>query len=208
MIASPPCLTYVFFQVTDNPSDRDIAHNAVSLIAEKRNSEALKSWLATGELGEVEMDVGHAYNRLGIEDRTLDDEMILTTYEIRISEAPSQLQDLRMALKSIAKSKNSSLIASFLNTGLISSEHALSGWPVGLENIGNTCYLNSLLQFYFTVKPLRDLVLNFDEYRMPLDAESLSRKQVGSRRVTAKEVMRAQKCRMSPCQCSVAMLII
>lgn len=182
------------FQVTDNPSDRDTAHNAVSLIAEKRNSEALKSWLATGELGEVEMDVGHAYNRLGIEDRTLDDEMILTTYDIRVSETPSQLQDLRMALKSIAKSKNSALIASFLNSGVISSEHALSGWPVGLENIGNTCYLNSLLQFYFTVKPLRDLVLNFDEYKMPLDAVSLSKKRVGSRRVTVKEVMRAQKC--------------
>ena len=154
------------------------------------------------------MDVGQAYNRLGIEDRTLDDEMILTTYEIRVSEAPSQLQDLRMALKSIAKSKDSSLIASFLDTGLVSTEQALSGWPVGLENIGNTCYLNSLLQFYFTVKPLRDLVLDFDQYRMPLDAESLSRKQVGSRRVTAKEVMRAQKCMMSHVRVSFAMLMV
>lgn len=154
------------------------------------------------------MDVGHAYNRLGIEDRTLDDGMILTTYEIRVSEAPSQLQDLRMALKSIAKSKDSSLIGSFLNTGLVSSEHALSCWPVGLENIGNTCYLNSLLQFYFTVKPLRDLILNFDEYRMPLDAESLSKKRVGSRRVTAKEVMRAQKCMMSSFSVPFAMLIV
>ncbi|KAJ3119387.1 ubiquitin-specific protease ubp2 [Nowakowskiella sp. JEL0407] len=33
------------------------------------------------------------------------------------------------------------------------------GVPVGLCNIGNTCYLNSLLQYYFSLRPLRDLIL-------------------------------------------------
>ncbi|KAJ3091826.1 ubiquitin-specific protease ubp2 [Quaeritorhiza haematococci] len=39
--------------------------------------------------------------------------------------------------------------------------------PAGLNNIGNTCYLNSLLQYYFTIKPLRDRVLAFNHPHSP-----------------------------------------
>lgn len=145
------------------------------------------------------MDVGQAYTRLGIDDRTVDDDTILATYNILASDTPSQLDDLRRALTAIAKSKDSYLIQSFLNTGMVSSEHAASEWPVGLENIGNTCYLNSLLQFYFTVKPLRELVLEFDKYKMEIEEEGIRKKQVGSRRVSRKEVERAQRCQ-SPLQ--------
>ncbi|KAI9822563.1 MAG: ubiquitin-specific protease ubp2 [Pycnora praestabilis] len=186
-------VTMLTVKLGDNKNDTEIGRNAVSIIAEKRNSEALRSWLKTGELGEVEMDVGQAYTRLGIEDRTLEDDMILTTFEIRVQEAPSQLQDLRQALKAIAKSTGSRRIETFLGTGMVSPEHVPSEWPVGLENIGNTCYLNSLLQFYFTVKPLRNLILDFDQFRMEMTPENLQRKQVGSRKVTIKEVERAQK---------------
>jgi ubiquitin carboxyl-terminal hydrolase 25/28 len=70
---------------------------------------------------------------------------------------------------------------------------------VGLENIGNTCYLNSLLQFYFTVKPLRDMVLNFEDFKMELTEENLRQKRVGSRKVKGDEVRRAQKCTHVPC---------
>ncbi len=166
----------------------------MALIAEHRNSDALKKWLETGELGESEMDVGYAYNRLGITDRTIDDDTILAAYNSLAADAPSQIADLKRAVTAIASSKESQLLQGFLNTGMVSSEHPLSEWPVGLENIGNTCYLNSLLQFYFTVQPLRDLVLNFETYKMSIDAESLGKKRVGSRNVSLKEIQRAQRC--------------
>ena len=180
-------------KVDEKPADEPIARQAISLIAEHRNSDALRKWLDTGELGESEMDVGYAYNRLGISDRTIDDDTILAAYNYLALDTPSQLDDLKKALTAIAKSKESKLLQGFLNTGMVSSEHPLSEWPVGLENIGNTCYLNSLLQFYFTVQPLRDLVLDFEKYKMSIDAETLAGKRVGSRNVSLKEIQRAQR---------------
>ncbi|KAF6241209.1 hypothetical protein HO173_001003 [Letharia columbiana] len=178
----------------DQPSSEEsIARHAVALIADHRKSNALKHWLETGALGEVEMDVGQAYVRLDISDRTLDDEIILAQYESLIADSPSQVGDLKNALAAIAKAKNSRRLKGFLNLDMNSSEHPISEWPVGLENIGNTCYLNSLLQFYFTIKPLRDLVLKIKEFKMPTDGESLKSKRVGSRNVSKKEVDRAQQ---------------
>jgi ubiquitin carboxyl-terminal hydrolase 25/28 len=165
------------------------------LIASHRSSQALKKYLNTGQIGEIEMDVDTAYASLDIMDRNVDDELVLTTYNLRVSDNPMQLDSLKNAVAAIAKSRKSRRINDFLNTGMISSEFALSEWPVGLENIGNTCYLNSLLQFYFTIKPLRDLVLNADDFKMPIDETSLKSKRVGSRNVSSKEVTRAQQCK-------------
>lgn len=164
----------------------------MEMIAEKRKSSALQAWLETGQLGEMEMDFGQAYTRLGIGDRTVEDELVITSYNLFAQETPSQLKELRRALAAIAKSRKSFYLQSFLHSN--TTEHKSSEWPVGLENIGNTCYLNSLLQFYFTVKPLRELVLNFDKYKMDLSDKAFDKKQVGSRKVSRKEVERAQRC--------------
>lgn len=67
---------------------------------------------------------------------------------------------------------------------------------MGLENIGNTCYLNSLLQFYFTVRPLREMILEIDLYQEEnITDEVVERKRVGGRKVTRKEIERAKKCK-------------
>ena len=140
------------------------------------------------------MDVNQAYTRLGISDRSLDDETILAQYNSLSTDNPSQIDDLKKSLAAIAIAKDSKRLKDYLESELSSSEYPISEWPVGLENIGNTCYLNSLLQFYFTIKPLRDLVLKINEFKMSTDDKSLSSKRVGSRNVSTKEVDRAQQC--------------
>lgn len=50
--------------------------------------------------------------------------------------------------------------------GGATTQHAPAEWPVGLRSHGNTCYLNSLLQYYFSIQPLRDVILNYEKYQM------------------------------------------
>ena len=187
-------LTTVHDQVDEKKSDEPTARRAVVLIASHRNSQALKTFLNTGEMGEVEMDADTAYARLDISERNVNDDLVLFVYNGRVADDPSQIGNYRKALAAIAKSRKSRRLHDFLGSGMVSSEHSLSEWPVGLENIGNTCYLNSLLQFYFTIKPLRDLVLRIDQYKTPTDVDSLASKRVGSRNVSRREVIRAQNC--------------
>ncbi|KAL9595097.1 MAG: hypothetical protein Q9179_005121 [Wetmoreana sp. 5 TL-2023] len=177
----------------ENPAEENTARQAISMIAQHRKSTALTQWLETGVLGEVDMDTTQAYNRLQIDDRTADDELVLATFNLVYQEAPSQVDDLRSALRAIAKDRNSKYLHNFLNHGTTTSGYPLGEWPVGLANIGNTCYLNSLLQFYFTMKPLRQLVLNFDEYKLDVSLGSQVKRTVGSRNVSLKEVQRAQR---------------
>lgn len=55
--------------------------------------------------------------------------------------------------------------------------------PVGLDNIGNTCYLNSLLQYLYTVEPVREVVLGFDEYALGLDDEYIEKRRIGGNKM-------------------------
>ncbi|KAG5357980.1 Ubiquitin carboxyl-terminal hydrolase 2 [Yarrowia sp. B02] len=70
-------------------------------------------------------------------------------------------------------------------------------WPIGLNNIGNTCYLNSLLQYYFAIKPLREEVLQHDgstgDDDLKLTSGEIRDKRIGGRSVSLKEVKRAQE---------------
>jgi hypothetical protein len=85
--------------------------------------------------------------------------------------------------------------------------------PVGLTNIANTCYLNSLLQvghvsrsfangrqilnldpqqYFFTVRDLRETILQFGSNMEIPEGEQANR--VGGRLVTKAEVERSRRC--------------
>lgn len=109
---------------------------------------------------------------------TLDDEV-----DVRV---------LRAAFGRLAEERKSKILLSFLEKGSIdSSLLPPDAWPTGLDNIGNTCYLNSLLQYYFSIKPLRDMIIDFDEDRIKIDP-SVPRK-IGGRKVEESELTRSNQ---------------
>jgi ubiquitin carboxyl-terminal hydrolase 25 len=173
------------------------ARKAVKIIADNRGSKPLLGWLETGSMEEQQMDVGEAYRLFQIDDRTLDDEMVLSVYNIVVSDNPSAAEQYNKAISTIATDRGSSMIMQAIRGERYSNTQASAEEPVGLENIGNTCYLNSLLQFFFTLPELRNLVLNFKDVKMDLGDPDIAKKRVGSRRITLPEIERAQKCKFA-----------
>ncbi len=181
------------------PTDIEFAKTALKVIADHRKSDILGAFIATGQTGNAEMDVGEAFRTFDISDRTIDDDTIIACYRSAVNDSDSVARhdNFRRALSAIAMSKDSQMLKNFMNEEFgyqSTTPKGSNNWPVGLENIGNTCYLNSLLQFYFTVVPLRDIVLNFEKFKMEVTESTLKQKRVGSRQVKGDEVRRAQRC--------------
>lgn len=134
-----------------------------------------------------------ALDLLGVPDATPDLDIINIfedlTRQVDIDE-PAQFRDLRVALKTIATDKKLKILNSYIRTGRVdASLLPPQNWPAGLDNIGNTCYLNSLLQYYFCIKPLRDMILTFDE--TTADFSKSAERKIGGRLVETLELERS-----------------
>ena len=109
----------------------------------------------------------------------------------------SDLFELRRALKLIATSRGSPSLQHFLGMDEQLEDEVeeeivdLTGpkLPVGLWNTGNTCYLNSLLQFYYSLLPVRAYVEAYQE----TVTEPTKEKKIGGRVVPEKEVARSTR---------------
>ncbi|KAG0315879.1 ubiquitin-specific protease ubp2, partial [Dissophora globulifera] len=65
--------------------------------------------------------------------------------------------------------------------------------PIGLSNIGNTCYLNSLLQYLYTVREVRETVLTMEAYVENEDEEGWQEKVIDGRVLSRKDVAEAKE---------------
>lgn len=134
-----------------------------------------------------------ALDLLGVTATSSDMELI-TIFEALAKqvdvEDPSQFRDLRVAFKTLAEDKKSKILSSYLRSGRVDpSLLPAQNWPTGLDNIGNTCYLNSLLQYYFCIKPLRNMILEFDEN--DTDFSNTPARKIGGRSVEVSELDRS-----------------
>jgi len=183
-------------KISDNPTNKDVARKAVEIIAKHRNSQRLRDFLEHGSMQAAAMDEGEAYATLEIHDRTvqLDSALLATQVQLLIESNPTNIARLQEAWAIVREDQKSRFGESSDYQMLSTVNYPVETWPVGCCNIGNTCYLNSVLQFLFTIKPLRDLVLNCDENLQELTLEALKSKRVGRMAVSLARAETGQQC--------------
>ena len=182
-------------KIADDPSTKEMARKALRIIADTRKSAYLKSVLDNADGIHPTMDIAEACSILQIDNRAeISPDVLPVLVQARILEAPEREDEFNRAYAVVASQFDG-------NSGQLNGLNAQQSsrrpeeWPVGIDNLGATCYLNSLLQFYFTIKPLRDLLLSFDEHKIEVTPQIINSRKVGGRRVSAKETLRSSDCK-------------
>ncbi|KAF2166323.1 hypothetical protein M409DRAFT_66774 [Zasmidium cellare ATCC 36951] len=177
-------LSLVAVKTGDSKSNDELAQKAISIIARERKSEALNSWLVSGTTGGYEMTPEEALRHFGFEGKIsdIDRSVLTTTIEFARQDRPSEQTD-----KAIAALQKAMAI------GAAAKLYPAETWPAGLESHGNTCYLNSLLQYYFSVAPLRNIVLNYDDYKLDTTKYHEKHERVGYLNISMVEIKGGQR---------------
>ncbi|KAH0591372.1 putative ubiquitin carboxyl-terminal hydrolase 2 [Termitomyces sp. J132] len=175
------------------------ANEAFRMLAEARGSETLRRVWENGK--NRVMTPEKAYDTLEIPKDT-DDFMLITVYNMRMDESPSQIEKMKEAMTVIAEVRDSQRLRQFLELGQDPGEivePTRPDLPRGLNQLGNTCYLNSLLQYFYTIKDLREAVIPMSKLDIKsvedekFSDDDLKRHRVGGRLVTRREIVRSKK---------------
>ncbi|ORX36800.1 hypothetical protein BD324DRAFT_627205 [Kockovaella imperatae] len=161
-------------------AERREISQALVLIGRDRDSQELQD---LGKSGETFMSLDDAYAALSAPRDSIDDGLIMQ-YQLAISDFPGKTNHYRNCLEIIASAPGEErpAIKMFLETGKTEPDVPVrKDIPVGLQNIGNTCYLNSILQYIYSIKPLRDEVLAFEQ-EPGFQAKPTTREEGRSRR--------------------------
>jgi hypothetical protein len=172
-----------------NHTHKDTLMKAMRIIAEYRNSDVLLTWCNTGgDFSAFDDPVTSAFQYFDIKERSgpidLDSLRVLADYHC--VERPHEADTIR---------KHLTVLEQYLSGQPQHVEQPNYEEPVGLANMGNTCYLNCLLQFFYAVKPLRTAVLDFDTFKASTDPATFVKKKVAGLDVTLPQAMKAQQCK-------------
>ncbi|QIX00141.1 hypothetical protein AMS68_005658 [Peltaster fructicola] len=180
---SDDMLTTVFAIKTEgDPAKEEIGRKAIAVIAKARESNELKTWLETGRMDGYTMSIDEALRHVDITDSF--DSVEATLW-------PTIFDNARQTRPGVQTERAITSIQQALSGQQPS--HVAADWPVGLTSLGNTCYLNSLLQYYFSIKPLRDIVLEYDKFKFDLSTASEKTERVGQRQISLLEIKGGQK---------------
>ena len=171
------------------PNYKVLADIAIQTIANHRKSSFFirnSPFGATGSL--ARMDVKEAYDFLEIGSHDVDDSSVEAAYISAKAEPTKDQNKVTEAIDLIIDHRDSGLLRALIEQQ--GQPHRdPSEWPVGLTNIGNTCYLNSMLQYFFSIKPFRHLVLNFEMFLIDLNNEAeIQDRRVAERKIKKKEI--------------------
>ncbi|KAI5361757.1 putative ubiquitin specific protease, UCH repeated domain-containing protein [Septoria linicola] len=171
----------VVIAATKMVENAELTRKDVSVIARERSSDTLNTWLLNGRTGDYQMTIEDALRHIGITDAwaSIDKRVIENVYGFARSEKPGEQTEKAIAvLEQAIKAENS---------------RAPATTPVGLTSHGNTCYLNSLLQHYYSIKPFRDIVFNYEQYQWDADGDAVKTWRVGNMLIKPEEIRGGQR---------------
>lgn len=145
----------------------------------------------------VELSVEKAYELLEVNDAT-DDDFITSVYSVAVHDGAKRAPECTEALRVIAEKRNSVALRKVYRNAIGEAEEwepADLAIPIGLNNIGNTCYLNSVLQYFFAIGKLRDQVILASQGDLQKVANSVEQPsiRVGGRQVSKREIIRSYR---------------
>ncbi|KAJ3100765.1 ubiquitin-specific protease ubp2 [Phlyctochytrium planicorne] len=161
-------------QVEDDFGGRSVYLQALINVAIARNSVELNEFgtieVSKDSIPQEDPRLERAFATFGLsKNDEVPDDVLLSVYQAMYSNNPMDVDSYRDALKTIADNRGSVTLNQFLENGTIPQADVImtdaapldsdgSRLPCGLNNVGNTCYLNSLLQLYFSIPLLRQKV--------------------------------------------------
>lgn len=168
----------------DSQENAELADKAVSIIARERKSNALNDYLGGGQVGGYQMSPDEALRHLSIDAQwsSVDQTVLPSMFEMARLDRPGEQTEKAIATLEQAVAGQAS-----------GAPHAPDTWPVGLQSHGNTCYLNSILQYYFSIKPFRELILNYDRHKLDTTKNAEKKERVGHTHLSLLEIKGGQR---------------